>query len=47
MQDTSICRKGFGLMELVDLSWLRNCSNKGMSLLEIEYDNNVWTKINV
>ena len=41
-----LCEK-FGLMELVDLLWLLYFSNERMTLLEMEYDRNVWKKINV
>ena len=40
----SRCEK-FGLMRLVDLLWLWNFSNEGITLLRMEYHNNVWKKM--
>ena len=37
----------FGLMELVDLLWLRNFSNQGMTSHEMEYDRIEWKTIHV
>ena len=41
-----LCEK-FGLMELVDLLWLRNISEEGMAMFGMQYDRDVWKKINV
>ena len=43
---SDLCER-FGLRALVDLLWLRNFRNEEMTLLEMEYDRNVWKKINV
>ena len=36
-----VCEK-FSLWEQVNLQWLRNISMKGMTMLGMEYDINVW-----
>ena len=41
---THLCKK-FGLLELVNLLWLRNISKEEMAILGMEYDSNVWNKI--
>ena len=32
----------FGLWELVKLLWIRNINKKGMAMLGMKYDRNVW-----
>ena len=34
----------FGLLELVNLLWLRNINKEGMAMLGMKYDRNVWKK---
>ena len=41
-----MCEK-LGLRELVDLLWLRNITKERMAMFGMEYDRNVWKKINV
>ena len=41
------CNHLFGLRELVDLLWLQNISKEGMAMFGMEYDRDVWKKINV
>ena len=41
-----LCEK-FGLRHPLNLIWLRNFSKEGMSMQGMEYDRNVWNKVNV